>query len=228
MKILIFGTVYCDTAEKWNLAQQWADLHGSVNPDCDLLLVDSCSPRDPMNNGKTAVMYLRDNIGHLSRGGQDGWGRAFCTALQYAIDEEYTYAVHIEGDSLCNLPIRKLCEEMSKDGILVGSMPVEGTKHVENNWVETGFMTFDVEYVDESNLIEEYNWQDGAGKKYPNTPEAVLWKLTQHYLHYWPFDGMRDDCKILTPRNVDQYEWISHTTPDVYETFVSNALERAA
>jgi hypothetical protein len=35
-----------------------------------------------------------------------------------------------------------------------------------------------------------------------------------------PIKTMRDDKKILTPENVTKYDWISHTTPEVYDAFM--------
>jgi hypothetical protein len=58
------------------------------------------------------VYRFPDNIGHLARGGKDGWGRAFCKGLEMAIDGQYDYVVHIEGDSLFKRPVLPIIRQM--------------------------------------------------------------------------------------------------------------------
>jgi hypothetical protein len=223
MKVLIFGTVYCDTEEKRSLAALWGKLHRAINPDCDLLLVDSNSP---LAIHDVPVLQLGNNIGHLARKGRDGWGRAFCAGLKYAVDHGYDYAVHIEGDSLLLLPVMKLCETMQKQNLESLVCSVNGTKFKEFAWVETGIMFFSVPYIRDSRFIERYDWQDGESKRYPNTPEAVVYKMLSQddALEVAPIKTMRDDKNILTVANVQEYDWISHTTPEVYDAFVVSAM----
>jgi hypothetical protein len=128
MRVLIFGTVYCDSEAKRHLAGQWGDLHAALNRDCDLLLVDSSSP---LAVHGVPTLQLGDNIGHLGRKGRDGWGRAFCAGLQYAIDHGYDCAVHIEGDSLLRQPVRKFCEFMDEQGLRAFVCSVNGTRFQE-------------------------------------------------------------------------------------------------
>lgn len=226
MKVLIFGTVYCDTEEKRHLAGQWGQLHGALNPGCDLLLVDSASPV-PVRG--IPLLQLGDNIGHLGRKGRDGWGRAFCAGLQYAIDHGYDFVVHIEGDSLFRQPVAKFCEFMREQEIPAFVCGVNGTKFKEFAWVETGIMFFSVPYIRESNFIERYNWPDGESKKYPNTPEAVIYRMlnADDALNTAPINVMRDDKNILTVENVEEYDWISHAAPNIYSTFVTSAKATA-
>lgn len=226
MKTLIFGTVYCDTEEKCKLAWMWGKLHRALNHDCDLLLVDSKSPM-PIYGAPT--LQLGDNIGHLARKGQDGWGRAFCAGLRYAIVNEYDYVVHIEGDSLFRFCVTPYCEFMHKHDLPTFVCGINGTRYEEFAWVETGIMFFSVPYVQSSRLIERYNWTDGKSKQYPNTPEAVIWKMLRDdkTLNMVPIKVMRDDKGVLTPENVGEYDWISHTTLDIYSRFVTNAMVAA-
>lgn len=223
MKVLIFGTVYCDTEEKRRLATQWNVLHKALNPDCDLLLVDSNSP---LAIHDTPTLQLGNNIGHLARKGEDGWGRALCAGLHYAIEHDYDYVVHIEGDSLFRHPVIKFCEFMEKQDLPTFVCGVCGTKFKEFAWVETGIMFFSVGYIEDSNFIERYNWRDGKSKRYPHTPEAVIYEMLKHddTLNIVPINTMRDDQNILSVDNVGEYDWISHTTPDIYSTFVTNLM----
>ncbi len=226
MKILIFGTVYCDTVEKQELAHQWCKLHAALNSDCDLLLVDSDSPVPVYN---VATLQLGNNIGHLGRKGQDGWGRAFCAGLQFSINGGYDYVVHIEGDSLFRLPVTQLCDFMDEQDMRAFVCGINGTKFREFAWVETGIMFFSVPYIQDNNFIERYNWMDGKSKAYPNTPEAVICDMLRRdgALNFAPIKVLRDDRCTLTAETVGEYDWISHTTPSIYRTFVTNSMVSA-
>jgi hypothetical protein len=223
VRVLIFGTTYCATEEQRDLAAMWAALHRAVNPECDLLLVDSDSP---LAIHDVPVLQLGDNIGHLGRGGQDGWGRAFCAGLQYADVRGYDCAVHVEGDSLFRHPVAKFCEFMTKQDLGAFVCGVNGTRYQEFAWVETGIMFFSVPYIRDSRFIERYDWRDGKSKKYPNTPEAVIWKMLREddQLNTVPINVMRDDKNTLTTENVMEYDWISHATPTMYRKFVTDTM----
>jgi hypothetical protein len=223
MKILIFGTVYCDTEEKRCLAGQWNTLHSALNPNCDLLLVDSNSP---LAIHDTPVLQLGNNIGHLARRGADGWGRAFCAGLRYAIDHGYDYVAHIEGDSLFRHPVIKFFEFMQEQDLQTFVCGVNGTRFKEFAWVETGIMFFSVPYIRGSCFIDRYNWPDGKSKRHPHTPEAVIYEMLDDdgALNIVPIKTMRDDLNILTTDNVGKYDWISHTTPGIYSTFITNSM----
>jgi len=235
VRVLIFGTSYVDNLIRRRLMDQWVDLHSKINADCEILIVDSNSPQ--FWDGPVGLLHDRckrvmvetftDNVGHLSNGGRDGWGRAFCRGLQAAVNFGADYVVHIEGDSLCRLDVMKICEQMRDGGGLVWSVPVIGTKHVERGWVETGLMFMDVEYVGERGLIKAYDWQDGISKKYPHTPEAVLHELIGDDLEMQNWRNLRDDQKQLTVDNVKDYDWISHATPEIYDAFVAHNMVAA-
>lgn len=223
MRILVFGTVYCDTDERLSLARRWSTLHRRLNPACDLLLVDSNSPM--MIDG-APVLQLGDNIGHLSRNGRDGWGRAFCVGLQYAIDNGYDYVIHVEGDSLLRCPVTPFCEYMQQMSLPALACLVSGTRSREFDWVETGVMFFSVKYLNDSRFVDRYDWPDGASKKYPRTPEAVIHEMLDQdgALNIAPIEVTRDDKHVLTRENVRKYDWITHTSPDVYDAFIASSM----
>jgi len=229
MRILVFGTTYCKDEHDFCLAQQWVTLHRALNLDCDLLLVDSASPFSVAKLG-TSVVQFGDNIGHLARNGRDGWGRAFCAGLQWAIDRDYDFVVHVEGDSLLRLPVVPICEHMSRHDLWAFVCGVNGTKFREFAWVETGVMFFTVSYVRDSNFVERYDWPDGESKRYPHTPEAVVYHMLVQdgVLNVAPIRTMRDDRKVLAVDNVMNYDWISHATPEVYDAFVARSMPVAA
>lgn len=228
MRVLIFGTVYCDTKEKQELATHWWRLHNEVNPGCDLMMVDSASPLSvtdgvPFN---TTTMQLGDNIGHLARKGQDGWGRAFCAGLHYAVTHGYDYVAHIEGDSLFRKPVVKFCEFMEEQTLGAFVCGVNGTRYQEFSWVETGIMFFSVPYIKDSQFVSRYNWPDGKSKQYPNTPEAVIWNMLREdrQLNTVPIRVMRDDKNQLTLDNIRKFDWISHTSPNLFRKFATSLM----
>lgn len=223
MKTLIFGTVYADTAAKAALAFQWGRLHDRLNPRCDVMLVDSGSPYS-VAQPDVLVIQAGDNIGHLSHGGRDGWGRAFCTGLQYALDRGYEHVAHVEGDSLFRLPLLPIFQTMGENRDYVCSVPVRGTRLVERNWVETGLMLFDVAWLREAKLVERYDWPSGAAKAYPRTPEWHLYQLTLPVLRMMPWSAERGDQGQIRIDNVGNYDWVTHVDPRVTDEFVRSVL----
>jgi hypothetical protein len=230
LRVLIFGTTYVDTTERKQLAYQWADLHETRNPGCDLLFVDSNSPFEFILGlkswGSSAKVWRKffsfpDNIGHLSKGGRDGWGRAFCRGLQTAIRGGYDYVVHIEGDSLFRLPVMPIIEQMSRDGIKAASVPIGYGEAQRSAWVETGLMFFEVEYLKQSNFIAGYDWLNRTAKP---QPEIVIRKMLGDDLVMLPLKAERSDKDEITVDNVTEYDWITHCQPAVYDRFVQSAL----
>ncbi|TPN44875.1 methyltransferase domain-containing protein [Mesorhizobium sp. B1-1-7] len=220
-RILVFGTTYVDTAEKQKLAGQWEALHRHVNGwTVDLALVDSDSPL--VLPGEDAVKYsFPDNIGHLARGGKDGWGRAFCKGLESAIDGQYDYVVHIEGDSLLSKPVLPIIRKMMADGVRAASVPVEGTKRKETGWAETGLMFFSVDYLWQSKFIERYDWWNRT--KSP-TPEKIIFDLVGEDLKMLPLKAERGDRGQITAENAAGLDWITHCAPEALDAFVEAAM----
>jgi hypothetical protein len=227
MRVLIFGTTYVDSVEQRNLLQQWIKLHGALNPACDLMIVDSASPF-MLGSTPCHVLQLGDNIGHLARRGQDGWGRAFCAGLRYASENYYDVAVHIEGDSLFSAPVMSFCEHMRAEKLDSLVCGVNGTKLREFAWVETGIMFLSMSYVKARSFVDRYDWPNGAAKRYPNTPEAVICRMLNedNALSIMSINTMRDDKKMLTIDNVREFDWISHATPEVYDAFFAHNMPR--
>lgn len=222
-RILVFGTTYVDSEAKQKLAGQWEALHRKVNGwAVDLLLVDSASPVPLLAVEEGAEKYsFTDNIGHLARGGKDGWGRAFCKGLEMAIDGQYDYVVHIEGDSLFSKPVLPIIRKMMADGVKAASVPVEGTKRKETGWAETGLMFFSVDYLWQSKFIERYDWWN---RKARPTPEKVISDLIGEDLRMLPLKAERGDRGQITPANAAGLDWITHCAPEAFEAFVDKAI----
>ncbi|MER9937423.1 methyltransferase domain-containing protein [Mesorhizobium sp. M0088] len=218
-RVLVFGTTYVDTPEKQGLAAQWEELHRRLNPGVALLLVDSHSPQAlPETVEKYA---FPDNVGHLARGGKDGWGRAFSKGLEMAIDGQYDYVVHIEGDSLFKRPVMPIIRQMMAAGIKAASVPVEGTKRQETGWAETGLMFFSVDYLWQSKFIEKYDWWNRQAKPYP---EQAVYDILGTDLWMLPLKAERGDRGQITASNVAGLDWVTHATPEAYDAFVASTV----
>jgi len=220
-KVLVFATTYADTPEKARLVGQWRDLHGAINPGCDLLLVDSASPALQGWLGEVDIYRFPDNIGHLARGGKDGWGRAFSKGLEIAIDGQYDYVVHIEGDSLFKRPVLPIIRQMMAGGIKAASVPVEGTRRKETGWAETGLMFFSVDYLWQSKFIEKYDWWNRQPKPYP---EQAIFDILGDDLTMLSLKAERGDKGQITPDNVAALDWVTHATPEAYDAFVASTV----
>ncbi len=219
MRVLIFGTMWINSTHREELLKRWIALHRRLNPGCDFLLVDgggSTWPIEGVIPPEVAYLTFPDDIGSAVKGGRDGWGRAFTTGLQVAVEGGYDYVAHIEGDSLFRLPVMPICEQMARDGVKSASTAIGGMRNgPELGWVETGLMFFLVKYLEDSNLIERYDWQ--TLKRYPVTSESVLFKLIGDDLRMMPWRAFRDDRRVLTPDNVveQNLDWITHCWDDI-------------
>lgn len=231
-RVLVFGTAWCDCLDRQKLTEQWMTLHMTLNPDCDFLLVDSASPVPLVSEGykgpRCEIFDFGDNVGHLSRGGQDGWGRAFTKGLQIAVERGYDWVVHIEGDSLLRVPVAQLLEELRKARKEVGSIPVKGMHRDFTTWVETGLMAFATSYIAQSRFIQLYDWPIRVPRP---TPEVIVRNLCGGHLHHWSIKGQRGDRNHITHDNVVSLglDWVTHCHNDVwvYDRFVEAALGKA-
>lgn len=231
-RVLIFATTYVEDEDRMELTRLWVRMHSNLNPECDILLVDSQSPKMKLGAierfttyqlGKTAKrMYYNfpDNVGHLSRKGRDGWGRAFCFGLDAAVDGRYDYVVHIEGDSLFRKPLKPIIQDMMVRRTKVLSVPVRGMRYEQASWVETGLMLFDVGYLIESNFAEQYNWKIRTVRP---TPEIVVRAMLGADLTMAPWKALRGDKSQIDHQNILDLglDWVTHCHNDkwVYERY---------
>src|SRR5260221_10014685 len=191
MRVLVFGTAYCGSAQKLRLLEQWAESLQRIAPDFDHLAVDSSSPvfdtsalpflsrfgarrvippePTPLVVGRRSVITFPDNVGHLSAGGRDGWGRAFSQGLLCAIAGGYDYVVHVEGDLLTRLDLAKICRMMQDRGI-----PALAAITPNLGWAETGLVFLKVDFLRDVQLVERYGWATRPARPYP---EGVLGEL---------------------------------------------------
>ncbi|RWF44291.1 MAG: methyltransferase domain-containing protein [Mesorhizobium sp.] len=238
-RVLIFGTVFVDSEDKAKLVGQWQRLHKHLNPGCDLLLVDSASPYPWKAESGVIVHDFGDNIGHLARGGRDGWGRAFTYGLQAAIDGGYDYVVHIEGDSLCREPVKgplaflgevpisidaPAGEETKGELPVAMAPPVSGTKRKEFWWAETGLMFFDVGRLKASDFIAKYDWRNRQAKP---EPERAIVDILGDRLAFRANRAERGDQGQITAANATEFDWITHCPQSAFDAFVKAAIPPA-
>jgi SAM-dependent methyltransferase len=246
-RVLIFLTCYVDSPHRARLLDRNIALTRALNPDCDVLVVDSHSPLyqgagyliDPKHGefvphphapglrAPRMVYSFPDNIGHLSRKGRDGWGRAFCYGLEAAVSGRYDYVVHIEGDSLFRKPVMPIVRQMAADQTNVLSVPVRGTKREERGWVETGLMFFAVPFVRDSEFTRKYDWPN---RQVRPTPEVIVHNLCDADLKWADWKALRGDKNQITPGNVVDLDWVTHCwdRDEVYDSFIESVLKPAS
>jgi len=238
MKTLIVGTCYIaagtEGAQNYSgrVVRLWLDLAAKLNPDCDILLVDSFSPvdlaeilgfpRDDIDRPVT-VHRFAENIGHLNTTGKDGWGRAFCFSVEYAIERGYDNLAYIDADIIFTLPVTPILEKMDRCGVLAASPPAQNYAFMEN-----GIMFLDVPYLRAIDFVGQYDWPNRTrAQKLDEIPEMVCERILQHDLFYLPIRAYRDANSILTVNNVEHafpygMDAITHVRDiRVYEKFIA-------
>ncbi len=219
-RILIAGTSWVATIPRRDLVQLWAKVTAHLNPDCDMIVVDSPGPYNPsefISDDRIRHFRFEDNIGHLSLGGRDGYGRAFVKSLQIAIDEGYDYVISMDTDILCAAPFSPLCARMAKAGVKI-SCPLEPNYH----FVENGIVFADVKWLKESDFIARYDWETPR----PIIPELHFEKVAGEDLFLMPLRGMRNDQNAITWENISYvlpygFDFITHCADfNLYHKFL--------
>jgi len=236
IRILVFGTAYCATPRRLRLLEQWAEALQRVAPDCDHLVVDSQSPvfdttahpvlsrfgacrpcpsePTPMPVGHRSIIGFPDNVGHLSAGGADGWGRAFSQGLLCAVSGGYDYVVHVEGDLLTRLDLPAICRMMQDRRIDALGAVTPGL-----GWLETGLVFLAVDYVRRTRLVERYDWSRRLPYPYP---EAVLGELLGGDLFLQLWRGAKDDVAVLS-YGADELHWLTKVNdPTAHDRFMAS------
>ena len=235
MRVLVFGTSYCGSAQKLRLLDQWADSLQRIAPDFDHLAVDSCSPvfdastlpflsrfgvrrfipsePAPLVVGHRSIISFPDNVGHLSAGGRDGWGRAFSQGLLCALAGGYDYVVHVEGDLLTRLDLPKICRMMQDRRILALAAITPNL-----GWLETGLVFLKVDFLRQLQLVERYDWANRPARPYP---EIVLGELLGDDLFLQLWRGSKDDTGLLRYRIVDLHWLTKAKDPMLFDVFMA-------
>lgn len=196
MTTLIFGTCYIDTEPMRDLVRTWFQLCKYLNPDVDVILIDSASPFDPRQFLPCEVFRFDDNIGHLSRGGGDGAGRAFCKGIEIAIERDYDYAVHWEADMLFARPVQKIVNKIDRTGVQVAC-----ALDMNYQFCEWGISFFFVPFMKAFGFLDKYDWRTRPAQP---LPEVFMERLFEDFLFLLPLRGMRNDFNMVNRANFAQ------------------------
>jgi len=210
MKKLIFGNVFINSPQKLELTEMWLQLNRHINPDCDLLLVETPASEDlskampslrgisrqfvnnvsmvsPLVPGVNWTCFT-DNIGHLSLNGKDGWSRAFTYGIHCALENNYDYVAHVEGDVLCRLMFDDVIARMTRHNL--GAISTITTKW---NFMEIGLIYMNCNYLREINFLDRYNWQTDTKDERSKRPENLIPEVLKPRLLYELWRGGRDE-----------------------------------
>ena len=210
MRKLIYGLTYINDLKKAELTEMWLRLVQHCNPDCDILLVDTPAEQGfahfvpslarlekqvvaegnalpPLQPGVNWISFA-DNIGHLSLTGKDGWSRAFCRGIQFALEQQYDYVAHIEGDILCRLKFDDVIAKMQQHNL--GGLSTIATKW---NFMEIGLVFMDCNYLREIDFLRRYDWRSITKDKRNHRPENIIAQIMAPRMLYELWLGGRDE-----------------------------------
>lgn len=216
MKTLIAGTSYIKDQHALWLAQTWVALGKSLNPDSDLLLVDTPAPFDPVVeldcDSRLAIRQFPDNIGHLTSTGRDGWGRATMEALSYAIQHDYDYVALLDADLIFCQSSEAIFRMMEDEHRVACSV-----RCPEYGWLE-GIFFFNVRWLRATNFIRRYDWPN---MQFGQLPELIMESLIGADLYLLPLLGSRDDGQRVTPESARDLVWLTHNhDPETYRALI--------
>jgi len=224
-KILITSSSYIPNPDRMKEVLLWSRVTRRLNPNIDILLVDSASPFNPQLFARDVTIHLRqpDNIGHPTLGG-DGWGRDFCEGISYAIDHDYDWIAFIESDCIFTQPVRPIIDKLCRIGCLAAS-PFDS----RYGWIETNIMFLSVGYLRATNFPARYDWQSHAAPYYA---ELELEKFFSEELLNLPLAGMRNDDNLLNRNNYKKFfpqrwDYLTHAKDyDLYKLLLEvNGIE---
>lgn len=229
-RILIAGSAYIHNEGLRELCRLWARVVNHLDPNVDVVIIDSVSPFEPAvfldwpviheitgsnkwisdewRNGHKWVYRFAENIGHLSRGGEDGAGRTFCKSIELGIEGGYDYVAVIETDLIFLRSVTEICKRMQRSGTQMAAMP-----QIQYCFPEFGVCFIDLKWAKEFDLVGKYNWK--RSQPWP-IPEIRLMNIVQDYLMLLPIWGMRNDQKQMNEVNMANFwpyapiAWLTH------------------
>lgn len=215
---LIVGTSYVHGAAALEVFEIWRALVMRLNPTADLLVIDSASPMSLLGSPGMDVVRLPDNIGHLFRGGRDGWGRAFSVGVQNAIDMGYDWLVNLDCDLFLARPVEEIIEKMARSGVKCAA-PMA----IPYQFTETACSFWSVAYLKEIDLVGKYDWDNPPDSGL--LPEQRIDHICAGEMFALPLKGFRNDMRItaeqlprMFPHGID---WIHHAELPVLRAFVA-------
>lgn len=225
-RILVAGSAYIHSEGLRELCKLWTRVVQHLDPNVDVVIIDSVSPFEPavfldwpifhegdnyyhdLPESKRWIYRFGENLGHLSRGGEDGAGRTFCKSIQLGIDLGYDYVAVIETDLIFLRSITDICKRMRRSGTQMAAAP-----NAQYQFPEFGACFIDCKWAKEFDLIGKYNWK--KSQPWP-IPEIRLMNIVQEYLMLLPVYGIRVDQTGITAISLQNYfpyyppAWITH------------------
>jgi hypothetical protein len=217
-RILIAGTSYVDNEYTRELCQLWFRTLKHLNPNEDFILIDACSPFDPLVflPKETNIFRFEENVGAITRGGGDGAGRGCAKAMELAIEGGYDYVCVYESDFIMAQAIRPIINRMHKAGVKV-AVPSLATPYQFCEW---GCCFFNVQYLKDTKFIERYDWKNTP--KWPLV-EMRLEKMFGDDLFLLNIQGFRNESNQLNVANIANNfpygvcRWLTHCAdPNLY------------
>lgn len=217
-RILIQGTSFIHGAAAQETFRMWADLILRLNPGTDVLVIDSASPMElPYYAPPLKYKILEDNIGHLARGGRDGWGRAFTAGVRYAIDRGYEWLANIECDILFAKPIEPIFARMVRSGVKCCAPMASPFQ-----FSETGLSFWSVDYLRRENIMERYDWEHPPANGL--LPEQRIDAICDEDMWILPARGFRNDQRWSAEQMMAAFphgiDWVTHCELPVSRRFL--------
>ncbi|HCM83643.1 MAG TPA: hypothetical protein PKW15_00660 [Alphaproteobacteria bacterium] len=235
-RAFIFGTMYIDAPYKAELVQMWIELHQKLNPEYDLLIIDSHSERmwldlipaiknipiheikegDPLPPLQRGVNWIDfpEGAGHQNFNGVDGWGRAFSRGVAFAIQHDYEYVVNLECDLLFRNPVTPILDQMDTHHLHVLSTNIKYNKFFPLDWMENTIMFMRTSYLREKDFIRRYDWNGNWTRDNPlYVPEHRCKAILEPEVFYKPWQGVRGDggIDLITQlSDVEEMDYIMH------------------
>ncbi len=229
-RILVAGSAYIHDEGLRELCKLWSRVVQHLDPSVDIVVIDSVSPFEPavfldwpcVQEGPAAfgvsdyrasktqkwVYRFNENIGHLSRGGQDGAGRTFCKSIELGIEGDYDYVVIIETDLIFLRSITDICLRMGRNGTKIAALPQS-----QYNFPEFGVCFVNCNWAKDFQFVEKYDWVRAT--PWP-IPEIRIMNIVKDYLMLLPLYGIRNDQGFVTADNMANIfpygpiAWLTH------------------
>lgn len=190
---LILGTMYLADQQALWLARHWARITRRLNPDAYIAIVESQSELSGRDFPVDTHMVI-ENIGHMSKNGRDGWGRALTEGIRLALFETMTWLAVIECDLLFARPVASVFDKMA---FFRPSIPAVMPVARPHEFIETGLMFLYVPYLKEIDFIGQYDWEHTN-----EVPERKIERILEPFS--LPLRGLRNDHHLLTAANMAQ------------------------
>jgi hypothetical protein len=217
IRILVAGSAYIHNEGLRELCRLWTRVVTHLDPNVDVVIIDSVSPFEPavfldwpvfsqeercFDKGIRTlpakwVYRFAENIGHLSRGGEDGAGRTFCKSIEFGIEGGYDYVAVIETDLLFLRSVTDICRRMQRAGA-----PIAAAPNAQYQFPEFGACFIDCRWAKRFDLIGKYNWK--KSQPWP-IPEIRLMNIVQDFLMLLPIYGIRIDQTGITEQSLANY-----------------------